>query len=420
MSNDILRLTDYGSKKISEEQKNDLQEIANKPIKDLENKSIYVIKSETSAEKDDIFLKSHIIDIHDNTITTKKLVGFIKVKNTQLEISSRFSKGNDFFLYYMLEKIYDYRIFDFKTEILENNILNFLPLSFPEYLKNALDKCVYKKYMWKNYNNSNIKGSIDIARHIKQNIPFNYKVAYRTREHSYNNEITHLLRHTIEYIGEHHLKGILNGDDLREYIMQIMDATTNYNRFARDKIIKQNSKTLRESYFHEYEDLRKLCLRILKEESVIYKNNEADETYGLLFDITYLWEKYLLYVLKKKFDVKYQQTKDLFLNDDTMIKPDFVINNTMIADAKYKLIDEDKNSDYYQLITYMLYYKSKISYLLFPYTNDKNEIELKFPNNIDFSFIKKIGLKISSESDEYNKFKDEMEKNENEFYKQII
>ena len=39
----------------------------------------------------------------------------------------------------------------------------------------------------------------------KKNIPFMGKIAYTTREHSYNNNLTQLVRHTIEYIKTHPL-----------------------------------------------------------------------------------------------------------------------------------------------------------------------------------------------------------------------
>ncbi|MCZ9999532.1 McrC family protein [Brachyspira hyodysenteriae] len=50
------------------------------------------------------------------------------------------------------------------------------------------------------HNDANVKGTIDINRYIKNNIPFNGKISYNTREYSYDNNINQLIRHTIEYI----------------------------------------------------------------------------------------------------------------------------------------------------------------------------------------------------------------------------
>ncbi|MEX1474644.1 guanosine 5'-monophosphate oxidoreductase, partial [Enterococcus sp. C84] len=71
---------------------------------------------------------------------------------------------------------------------------------FPYYLNEAMRKGIYKEYVKREYNNANIKGAVDVAKHIRSNVPFVGKVAYRTREFSYNNHLTQLIRHTIEKI----------------------------------------------------------------------------------------------------------------------------------------------------------------------------------------------------------------------------
>ena len=51
-----------------------------------------------------------------------------------------------------------------------------------------------------------MRGTIDINRHLKLNLPFNGRVAYRTREFSHDNHVTELIRHTIEYISKPYLE----------------------------------------------------------------------------------------------------------------------------------------------------------------------------------------------------------------------
>ena len=43
---------------------------------------------------------------------------------------------------------------------------------FPFYLKKALRQGLYKEYHKQNYNDSNVRGTIDINRHLGKNIPF--------------------------------------------------------------------------------------------------------------------------------------------------------------------------------------------------------------------------------------------------------
>lgn len=73
-------------------------------------------------------------------------------------------------------------------------------------------KGIYKEYVKREYNNANIKGAVDVAKHIRSNVPFVGKVAYRTREFSYNNHLTQLIRHTIEKI-QNEYDFLLSGDE---------------------------------------------------------------------------------------------------------------------------------------------------------------------------------------------------------------
>ena len=68
------------------------------------------------------------------------------------------------------------------------------------FLKKALRKGLLQKYTRNEYNNQNVKGTVDIQRHIRINTPFIGKIAYSQREFSYDNYILQLIRHTIEFI----------------------------------------------------------------------------------------------------------------------------------------------------------------------------------------------------------------------------
>ena len=61
-------------------------------------------------------------------------------------------------------------------------------------------KGLFKKYIRHRYNDGNVKGTIDVARHIEKNTPFVGNVAYSQREFSYDNSLMELVRHTIEFI----------------------------------------------------------------------------------------------------------------------------------------------------------------------------------------------------------------------------
>lgn len=100
---------------------------------------------------------------------------------------------------------------------------------------------LYKEYRRKYYNDSNVRGTIDINRHIQENIPFCGTIAYNTKEYCYDNSITELIRHTIEYIKTTSIGyTILSSDRIVEDCVRvIVSYTPSYNRSERTKIITE-------------------------------------------------------------------------------------------------------------------------------------------------------------------------------------
>ena len=102
----------------------DLSSVANTPIKDLtKNNPSLLVFPEVLGSFDDGIEEQHIFDLCGNPdepekvkFTTGNLMGFIGIGGTQLKISSRFSQDdeNDFFLHYMLEKVFSINLFDYK------------------------------------------------------------------------------------------------------------------------------------------------------------------------------------------------------------------------------------------------------------------------------------------------------------------
>ena len=121
----------------------------------------------------------------------------------KLIVESRFSSnGQDFLFQYLLERVFDVpNIVDLETDANnDDRVFNLLVFIFPHYLKSAMRKGIFKTYVRKTYNDSNVKGTIDIARHIVKNTPFVGNVAYSQREYSFDNDLMELIRHTVEFI----------------------------------------------------------------------------------------------------------------------------------------------------------------------------------------------------------------------------
>lgn len=360
-----------------------LIKIANTSIKDLthDNSSLVVFPQVLGAFADGIE-KQHVFDLSGNLdelgkvkLTTENLMGFIGLGDTQLKITSRFSKDdeNDFFLHYMLEKVFSINLFDFKYTS-DNGRLDLLAFLFPHFLKKALAQGLFRQYQTFHRNDANVKGIIDVNCYIKQNIPFGEKIAYNSRERTFDNPLTQLIRHTIEYIKTKKFGNVvLNCDiEMRKCIQEIIAATPSYSQQAREKIIAGNLKPMNHPYFTAYKPLQKLCLAILRHKKIGFSNSN-NKVYGILFDGGWLWEEYLATILKKIAFLHPQNKKreggiKMFENDfeeasfdknHRRMYPDFYrldsnSDKSFILDAKYKRLQNGVGrDDLYQVVTYM-------------------------------------------------------------------
>lgn len=148
--------------------------LANRDLSVLEKEKFLIFPEQVSGSAD--LNGDNFIFTQKNGVTrTCNVVGILSDGNDELRINSRFSKkaNEDYFLRYMLQKVLNYNVVNNKlgasSEMSYYDLLVFL---FPYYLKEALSKGVYKEYINKKYDDDNIKGPIEIARHIRNNVPF--------------------------------------------------------------------------------------------------------------------------------------------------------------------------------------------------------------------------------------------------------
>ena len=296
------------------------------------------------------------------TMVTGNIMGFIGLGDTKVSISSRFVQDReDYFLHYLLRKVFAINLFDLQFNSDEESIFDFLIYLFPTFLKRAMQQGLYREYQTRKYNDANVKGRIDISRHIRQNIPFAGNIAYTTREYAQDNHLTQLIRHTIEHISHHRYSGSIlhNDDDTADAVNAICQVTSSYNRNERQKVFNENLRPVSHPYYNEYRPLQQLCLQILRQEEMKYGRDD-DEIYGVLFDGAWLWEEYLNTFLA---DLGFEHPrnkegrghKSLFTDGSGWCYPDF-LSPEMVLDAKYKGYDDwskVQTKDLYQVISYM-------------------------------------------------------------------
>ena len=380
-------------------------------------------------------------------IKTGNIAGFIGIpsdrpggKEVHLKITSRFvnersdDEDKDYFLYYLLEKVFSVNLFDLK-DLSRKGQFDFLLFLFPYYLKKALSRGLFKTYTFYKKNDMNIRGQIHVARHIKENTPFRGNIACNIRERTADNYLTQLIRHTIEGIrtrsfGTH----ILSCDKVtKNAVEDIVLSTPSYKGGERDKIIRENLKLIKHPYFTDYAALQKLCLAILSRQKVNY-GADSKKIYGLLFDVAWLWEEYLAGLLKSR-DFKHPQNKKgsgwlyMFKNDTDADKkyshifPDFYKPGEWVLDAKYKKIIDGKiaREDLYQLITYMHVMKIPRGGFIFPRTEKENGVD----ENKTFVLkgyggtIHTFGLKVPSNLVSIEEFAKKMKESETELLEKI-
>lgn len=311
---------------------------------------------------------------------TGNIMGFVGKGNTQLRISSRFgSDTDDFFLYYMLCRVHSISVFDLPFSQSHKQMLDMLILLFPYYLANAIKQGIYKEYRTYQYNNPNVRGVIDINRHIQKNVPFQGNIAYRERLKSVDNPLTQLIRHTIEFIRLHPMgMAVLERDnDIREYVSHIQNATPSYSQRNRVKVINDNLRPKVHPYYSEYRPLQQICLQILQHDEVSM-GTDSEQIYGLLFDGAWLWEEYLNTILD---EIKFVHPRNkvgsqriaLFTDGSGWRYPDFYHpESKVVLDAKYKRMEykthvsDIDRDDIHQVISYMHVLKSSNGGFIYP------------------------------------------------------
>lgn len=403
--------------------------ILNKSLNQLDAEGLFIFP-EAIKKVEDLTRDQMILQEFNGKYRTGNVMGFIGYGKERLIIQSRFCNDKeDYFLSYLLERVLNIpNIVSLDADTSgDKRLLNFLLFIFPKYLENAIRKGLYKQYIHKKYNDTNIKGKIDIPRHLTKNTPFIGSIAYSQRLFSYDNILMELIRHTIEFIKSKSYGSIILSD-IKEELKLIVNATQSYRTCDRQKIIEQNKKNpIRHAYFREYSALQRLCILILKSEKHDIGSG-IQNSYGILFDGAWLWEEYINILLSSHFYHPKNKSKfgaqQLFSDGKGLIYPDFISKSTdprLIVDAKYKPIENIRGRDYLQVLAYMYRFDASKGYYIYPDSEGQVPLVLNlnkgstYENNVsarDDVNIIKLGFKIPNKSADYDDFKMQIHESE--------
>lgn len=433
----MVHLTDNSNKTIRITQDcEDIRLLANQTIESLVNNNPgLLVYPQCLKNCEDDLNRQYILSEYEHVdqdqqrymnISTGNIIGFIGTSSTDVSICSRFTGndglGQDFFLHYMLQRVLSINLFNLDHSIsTEDQAFDFLILLFPTFLKDAVAQGIYKEYVSVQRNNANVKGVIDINRHLKRNVPFNGCIAYRSREISYDNSVTQIIRHTIECIFASQFgKAVLSSDkETIEAINQIKAATPTYARNDRQAIIRENSKPVSHPFFTRYQDLQKICLRILRHQKIKYGANDS-RINGILFDASWLWEEYLAKLLPSfQHPQNRKSTGGICLAQNHALQryPDFYKgeSNGIVLDAKYK--HDISRDDEHQVISYMYRLKSRLGGFLLPRESCTSKVSyslLGYGNELNIYY-----LQIPQDAQSYKDFSDKMHAFEEAFINEL-
>lgn len=411
--------------------------IADKTIAELcrENENLLIFPYSIEASDDKIGESSIMSILNTNDpervrISTGNVMGFIGVGDLQIKIKSRFDVGrDDFFLHYMLQKVLSFNLFDLSHNNEQEDVFDFIMFMFPYFLKSALRQGVFREYQSYLHNDANLKGTIDIGRHITRNNPFVGKIAYTTREYCHDNNMTELIRHTVEFMKtKKYGQNVLNIDrETIENVNTIVEHTPSYNKNDRRNIVSKNLRMKIHPYYTEYRPLQTLCIQILRMEEMKYGESD-DEIYGILFDGAWLWEEYVNTILS---EVGFTHPKNklhqggIYLFDDHsgVRYPDFY-KNDFVLDAKYKRLGSyDKVSmvnrdDVHQVIAYINALHASTGGFIAPLEQKQEKVPTSRLKD-STSTLSIFGIEISKTISSYADFCEKMKGMEEAFVKSL-
>lgn len=292
----------------------------------------------------------------------------------------------------------------------EDDIYDYMLLFwFKEQLQKACLKGLFKTYRYFERNDEKLRGTIDIARHIKLNLGQNNgKIAYRYRENTTNNYLNYLIVAAYTHLKEKYydlvVENIDSNFDLLSVINQLKN-DTGYIRGGLKNIISKNLRAITHPLYTEYEELRITSIRILRDEGLSIFDGEEDEAQGMLFYVPDLWENFVensmkkyigclkdntvklssqteIYVLSKPNAATNKNNKDNFF---FTTRPDYVFFNTenhkeqplMVLDAKFRpgwqdviyanKIDSSLSGDYDKCLRDMCDFGVHCTGVIFPF-----------------------------------------------------
>lgn len=327
-----------------------------------------------------------------------------------------------------------------------------LAIIFAIQIARAYRKGIYRRYRTYENNDSKLKGRIDVARHIRLNPIFNGNIAYSSREYTADNDMNRMILTAYTSLQKRQ-PGLMRELEkkytpVKDFISQLKNIMQPASRQEARKLVQKERKKITHAVYSDWESVRKTAILILKYMGIA-PEDDGTNVNGILINMNYIWERYLVQIVKEKIENKYQiegkKSFGTFYRDkEPSIKlyPDLVISDKngplLIIDAKYKnewenvasnKSDTTEREDCFQIMSYMYRAKCKFGGIFCPQTKVRDESDDGKMSSKEYSIFGKhdkeasvtlFSLQINGIQGSSKEFAEKMEKREDALCGEIL
>lgn len=256
--------------------------------------------------------------------------------------------------------------------------LNLLEIYFELYLQEInglLRRGLIKQYRKEVSNVKALKGKLEFAGHIRQNVVHKERFYTSHQVYDTNHKLHHILHKALTIV-EQFTKGTRLYDFTGRILLNFPDVEQNGITAKEINTIKLNRKSAHYNYALE---LARLI--ILNYSPDISSGKE--KMLSLLFDMNQLWEEYILKQMQKackgtNIEVSGQESKSFWGNNS--LRPDIVLRQggkTFIIDTKWKRPSNNSASvsDLRQMYAYCRFWDADKAMLLYPGIDSENRFK---------------------------------------------
>ncbi|CAM4409679.1 ATP-dependent helicase [Bacillus manliponensis] len=264
----------------------------------------------------------------------------------------------------------------------KGDLLTAFVAAFLERLLYELQRGLYKTYERNEGNLYVMRGKLEFSKHIRENAFHQTRAYCAFDEHTENNSLNQLLKCALCIV-----KAYTKTHALKLYLERCLGYLDRVDSVHCSRLNLQNVTLNRQN--ERFRDVV-LFAKLIVERAAIYSKGSDASSFSFLFKMNMLFEQYIEVALREAVghkEVMSQHAEKRLLRNkksnqqNILLKPDFVIDNKVIVDTKWKsaTVNEKsryQQSDIYQMYAYVTAYKeAERCLLLYP----KQEGEAKHP-----------------------------------------